>query len=69
MLTTHISIDLNNHLYYNTILKVDQWVSSVSIESMGEFCIGVKIVYSISIEKSVWVWKGVNLQDVNNIIA
>ena len=48
---------------------VDQWVSCVSIESMGEFCIGVKIVYSISIEKPVWVWKVVNLQDVNNVIV
>ena len=36
---------------------------------MGEFCIGMKIVYSISIEKSVWVLKVVNLQDVNNIIV
>ena len=47
---------------------VDQWVTSISIESMGEFCIGMRIVYSISIEKPVWVWKEVNLQDVNNII-
>ena len=78
MFTTHISIDLNNHSYYNKILKgfyyifiilADQWVSSISIVSMGEFCIGAKIVYSISIEKSVWVWKVVNLQDVNNIIV
>ena len=59
-LTTHISIDLTNCSYYNTILKgfyyiliilVDQWVSSISIESMREFCFGTKIVYSISIEK------------------
>ena len=78
VLTTHISIDQINHLYYNTILKgfyyiliilVDHQVSSVSIESVREFCIGTKIVYSISIEKSVWVWKGVDLQDVNNIIV
>ena len=78
ILTTHISIDINNHSYYNAILKgfyyiliifVDQWVSSVSIESMGEFCVGMKIVYSISTEKSVWVWKVINLQDVNNIIV
>ena len=43
MLTTHISIDLYNYSYYNIILKgfyyiliilIDQWVSSVSIESM-----------------------------------
>ena len=78
MFTTHISIDINNCSYYNRILKgyyyiliilVDQWVSSVSIGSMGEFCVDVKIVYSISIEKSVWVWKVVNPQDVNNIIV
>ena len=78
MLTTHISIDINNHSYYNTILKrfyyiliilVDQWISSISIGSMEEFCIGTKIVHSISIGKLVWVWKGVNLQDVNNIIV
>ena len=76
-LTTHISIDQISCLYYNLILKgfyyiliilVDHQVSSVGIESMGEFCIGAKIGYSISIEKFVWVWKGVNLQDVNNII-
>ena len=35
---------------------------------MEEFYIGVKIVYSISIEKCVWVWRGGDLQDVNNII-
>ena len=35
---------------------------------MEYFCIGVKIVYSISIEKLVWVWKGSDLQDINNII-
>ena len=78
MLTTHISIDLNNHSYYNTILKrfyyiliilVDLWVSSVNIESIGEFCIGMEFVLSISIEKSVWVWKGVDLQDVKYIIV
>ena len=78
MLITHISIDLNNFSYYNTILKrfyyilivlVDQWVSSVNIESVGKFCIGLEIVHSISIKKSVWVWKGVDLQDVNNIIV
>ena len=52
------------------ILKilVDQWVSSVSIELMEKFCVGTKIVYSISIEKLVCVWKGVNPQDVNSII-
>ena len=78
MLIIHISIDLNNCSYYNTILKrfyyiliilVDQWVSSVNIESMGKFCIGMKIVHSISIEKSVWVWKVVDLQDVKYIIV
>ena len=35
---------------------------------MEYFCIGAKIVYSISIEKLVWVWKGGDLQDINNII-
>ena len=50
------------------MILVDHRVSSLSIESVGEFCIGTKSVYSISIEKSVWVWKGVDLQDVNNII-
>ena len=63
---------------YNTILKgfiyilnilVDQWVSSISIESMREFCIGTRIVYSISIEKLVWLWKEVDLKDVNNIVT
>ena len=78
ILTTHISVDLNNRSYYNTILKgfyyiliilVDQWVSSISIKSMEEFCVGMKLIYSISIQKSVWVWKVINLQDVNNIIV
>ena len=49
---------------YNTILKrfvyilknfVDCYEFSVNIEPMGEFCIGMKIVYSISIEKLLWV--------------
>ena len=69
-LTTHTSIDINNHSYYNIILKrfyyilitlVDQWVSSISIGSMKEFRVGTKIVHSISMGKLVWVWKGVNL--------
>ena len=59
MHTAYISIDLNNHSYYNTISKgfyyiliilVDQWVSSISIKSMEYFCVGTKIIYSISIE-------------------
>ena len=63
---------------YNTILKrfvyiliflADSLLSSVSIGLIGEFYIGVKIVYSISIEKPVWVWKGIDLQDINNIIV
>ena len=32
---------------------------------MEESYIGVKSVYSISIEKPVWVWKVLDLQDVN----
>ena len=52
------------------MLKIlaDSYELSASIESMGEFGIGVKIVYSISIEKLVWVWNRMDLQDVNNII-
>ena len=48
---------------------VDCYASSVSIGSMEEFCIGMKIVYNIPIEKLVWVLNGVDLQDVNNIIT
>ena len=63
-LSTHMSIDQIDHSYYNTILKefyyiliilVDHWISSDSIESMEECCVGLKIVYNISIEKHVWV--------------
>ena len=36
---------------------------------MGEFCNGMKVVHSISIEELVSVWKGLDLQDINNIIA
>ena len=32
---------------------------------MEEIFFGVKSAYSISIEKIVWVWKGLDLQDVN----
>ena len=34
---------------------------------MGEFCIGMKVDHSISIEKYIWVSKGVSIQDSNNI--
>ena len=34
---------------------------------MGESCVGTKVDHSISIEKLVWVLKGVNIQDFNNI--
>ena len=47
----------------------DHYVSSVSIGSTRKFGIGMKIVYSIPIEKLVRVWNGVDLQDVNNIIT
>ena len=73
----------NSHIYwsewsliYNTILKSFVYIlkilagwyeSSISIGSMDEFCVGMKIVHSISIEKHIWVWKGGDLEDFNNI--
>ena len=76
-LSTHIPIDQKNHSNYNANLErfyytlkifADHWVSSDNIESMEESCLGAKIVHSISIEKHVWVSKGVDPQDFNNII-
>ena len=32
---------------------------------MEEIYLGMKFAYSISIEKLVWVWKGLDLQEVN----
>ena len=38
-------------------------------QDIEEFGIGITIVYSIPIEKLVWVYNGVDLQDDNNIIT
>ena len=35
--------------------------------SMGESCVGMKVDHNTSIEKYVWVSKGVNIHDFNNI--
>ena len=36
---------------------------------MEEFCLDVRFVYNISIEKLIEAWKGLNLQDVQYIIV
>ena len=48
---------------------VDHCVSSDNIELIEESAFDMKIVHSISIEKYVWVLKGVDLQGFNNIIV
>ena len=65
--STHASIYKNHRILDNIILKIFYYISdildssqlsSVSIESMGKFCAGVKVDHCISIEKHVWVSKG-----------
>ena len=69
---------LNNHssiihsykvlFIYQKILS-DLQVCSFNIGSMEEFCLDMKFIYIISIEKLAWIWKGLDLQDGQYIIA
>ena len=67
-MTTHVYNTILKSFVYICIILADWYESSVSIGSVEEYCIGMKFVCSISIEKCVWVWKGGHLQDFNNII-
>ena len=76
-LTTHAFVYKNHMVLDNIILKRfyyisnnldSSWLSSVSIESTGEFCAGAKVGHIIFMEIHVLVSKEVSIQDFINII-
>ena len=77
-LTTHASIYKNHRIFDNTNLKRfyyisnildSSWLLPINIESMGKFCAGEKVDYSIFNTKTcIGLSKGVSIQDFTNII-
>ena len=54
--------------YYISNILDSSWLSSVSIESMGEILLSQKMIIALSIGKHEWVSKGLSNQDFTNII-
>ena len=59
--------NLKENNYISNILD-SSWLSPVNIQSMVEILSLQELIPSFSIEKLLWVLKGVSIQDFTNII-